>query len=141
MGNEKVSDGQFRERVAEIVRSHLTAVYHCTRVWSAWNVGTMGQDDFEPADESSLSEDIAVEVAREFDALAAELATLRAENAALVADARRYRWLRGLSDANQFEVYDMAREPLLLHTEYLDAAIDAALARTLPTGENKEQGT
>jgi hypothetical protein len=41
-------------------------------------------------------------------------------------DAARYRWLRSLSDANQFEVYDMAKEPLLLHTEYLDRAIDAA---------------
>lgn len=43
-------------------------------------------------------------------------------------DAERYMHLRSLSDSNQFEVYDMAKEPLLLHTEYLDAAIDAALS-------------
>jgi hypothetical protein len=59
--------------------------------------------------------------------LRAELAQVREENERLRKDAQRYRWLRSLSDTNQFEVYDMAKEPLLLHTEYLDAAIDAAL--------------
>lgn len=47
------------EQIAAIVREHLTAVYHCTRVWEAWGVGTMGEDDFEPADESDMPEEIA----------------------------------------------------------------------------------
>lgn len=33
-----------REALAEIVRSHLTSTYHCTRVWEAWHVGTMTED-------------------------------------------------------------------------------------------------
>jgi len=48
-----------REKLAEIVRSHLTSTYHCTRVWEAWHVGTMTEDDFEPASESDMAEDIA----------------------------------------------------------------------------------
>lgn len=48
-----------REALAEIVRSHLTSTYHCTRVWEAWHVGTMTEDDFEPASESDMAEDIA----------------------------------------------------------------------------------
>ena len=48
-----------REVLAEIVRSHLTSTYHCTRVWTAWHVGTMTEDDFEPASESDMAEDIA----------------------------------------------------------------------------------
>lgn len=48
-----------REALAEIVRSHLTSTYHCTRVWEAWSVGTMTEDDFEPASESGMAEDIA----------------------------------------------------------------------------------
>ena len=48
-----------REALAEIVRSHLTSTYHCTRVWEAWHVGTMTEDDFEPASESDMAEEIA----------------------------------------------------------------------------------
>lgn len=50
------------ERIAEIVREHLTAVYHCTRAWSAWDVGTMSQADFDPADESELADEIAASI-------------------------------------------------------------------------------
>jgi hypothetical protein len=48
-----------RETLAEIVRSHLTSTYHCVRVWEAWHVGTMTEDDFEPASESDMAEEIA----------------------------------------------------------------------------------
>lgn len=48
-----------REALAEIVRLHLTSTYHCTRVWEAWHVGTMTEDDFEPASESDMAEEIA----------------------------------------------------------------------------------
>lgn len=47
------------DRIANIVRDHLTAVYSCTRVWSAWSYGTMGQDDFVEASETELAEEIA----------------------------------------------------------------------------------
>lgn len=50
------------EQIAEIVREHLGDVYHCTRVWSAWDVGTMGEEDFEPARESALADEIAAAI-------------------------------------------------------------------------------
>ena len=46
--------------VAELRKAVINAIadaigssaYDCSRVWSAWNVGTMGQDDFDPIVES-----------------------------------------------------------------------------------------
>ena len=35
-----------RERICDAVRETLGNAYDCTRVWSAWGVGTMGPDDF-----------------------------------------------------------------------------------------------
>ena len=35
-----------RDAVREAVAEALGNAYDCQRVWSAWNVGTMGQDDF-----------------------------------------------------------------------------------------------
>lgn len=40
------------ESLDEIFSDHFHDVtYNCTRVWGAWQYGTMGQDDFVPADE------------------------------------------------------------------------------------------
>ncbi len=48
-----------RDSLIDIVdERHLTSVYHCTRVWSAWGVGTMSEADFEPANESTLAGEI-----------------------------------------------------------------------------------
>lgn len=38
---------ELRDALAEV----LGDVYVCSRVWEAWNVGTMTQDDFSPASE------------------------------------------------------------------------------------------
>lgn len=43
------------DKIAELLRG----TYHCTRVWEAWSVGTMSQDDFEPVDESETPREIA----------------------------------------------------------------------------------
>ena len=40
-----ISD-EHRDAVREAVAEALGNAYDCQRVWSAWNVGTMGQDDF-----------------------------------------------------------------------------------------------
>jgi len=40
-----------REALRDAFAAALTGVYCCTRVWSAWQVGTMDQDDFIPAAE------------------------------------------------------------------------------------------
>jgi hypothetical protein len=50
------------EKLRDLIASHLTSVYVCTRVWSAWNVGTMGKDDFEEAAETELVEDLATAI-------------------------------------------------------------------------------
>jgi hypothetical protein len=47
------------ERLAELFAQMLGDTYHCTRVWSAWGVGTMSEDDFEPAAEGDLPRELA----------------------------------------------------------------------------------
>ena len=61
-----------RETLIDLIAQHLRDTYHCTRVWRAWQVGTMGEDDFCPVDES----DTPVEIA---DAVLAALAAQPAE--------------------------------------------------------------
>lgn len=48
-----------KEDIADIVREHLTATYVCTRVWGAWQVGTMSEEDFIDASETELADEIA----------------------------------------------------------------------------------
>jgi len=48
--------------VADIVREHLTSTYVCNRVWDAWNVGTMSQDDFVDASETEMPDEIAAAI-------------------------------------------------------------------------------
>lgn len=44
---ERVSvPGKVREAVGDSIAEALGDAYDCTRVWSAWGVGTMSQDDF-----------------------------------------------------------------------------------------------
>ena len=40
-----------REALREAAAAALTSVYVCGRVWSAWHIGTMTEDDFSPASE------------------------------------------------------------------------------------------
>ena len=63
--SQAVEDAE-REKLIDLIRQHLTATYHCTRVWEAWNVGTMSQDDFADARESDMPYELA-------DAILAEL--------------------------------------------------------------------
>lgn len=41
-----------RTAVRDAVAQALAGTYYCDRVWSAWQCGTMSQDDFSPADEN-----------------------------------------------------------------------------------------
>jgi hypothetical protein len=41
-------NAELRETVCTAVESALGEAYDCTRVWSAWGIGTMSQDDFTP---------------------------------------------------------------------------------------------
>ena len=56
-----------RESLIDLIEDNLHAVYHCTRVWSAWGIGTMSEDDFHEARGTELAPDLA-------DAIIAKLA-------------------------------------------------------------------
>lgn len=47
------SAAQLREAVRDAVIAGLSGTYYCGRVWSAWQIGTMSQQDFTPAAEVS----------------------------------------------------------------------------------------
>lgn len=48
----KVEPVWLREALLQALSSELSCgVYDCTRVWEAWSVGTMDQDDFTPISE------------------------------------------------------------------------------------------
>ncbi len=46
------------ESLEEKITSILKLSYACTRDWSAWQVGTMTQDDFKPAEETEILTDL-----------------------------------------------------------------------------------
>ena len=48
-----------RDALIDAIAQGLHGTWHCTRVWEAWHVGTMSQDDFEPVDESETPTEIA----------------------------------------------------------------------------------
>lgn len=48
-----------REKLIDLIAERLSGTYHCLRVWSAWNVGTMSQDDFEDVGESDTPAELA----------------------------------------------------------------------------------
>lgn len=49
----------YRDALIDAIAQGLHGTWHCTRVWEAWHVGTMSQDDFEPVDESETPTEIA----------------------------------------------------------------------------------
>lgn len=52
-----------QEQIREVIGQHLTSMYACTRVWEAWSVGTMSEDDFVPAGETEFADDLANTIA------------------------------------------------------------------------------
>ena len=57
-----------REALVDLIAEHLRGTYHCNRVWEAWNIGTMSQEDFEPVDESDTPGEIADAIIAKLDA-------------------------------------------------------------------------
>ena len=47
------------DSLTDTIAEGLIGTYHCTRVWGAWHVGTMGKNDFEPVDESDTPRELA----------------------------------------------------------------------------------
>lgn len=48
-----------KEALTDLIAQGLSGTYHCTRVWSAWGVGTMSENDFAPVDESETPGELA----------------------------------------------------------------------------------
>lgn len=57
-----------RESLIDLIEENLYGVYHCGRVWEAWHVGTMSQDDFTEARGSELAPDLADAIIAKFAA-------------------------------------------------------------------------
>ena len=61
-------NADLREKLIDMIAEHLSGTYHCNRVWSAWSVGTMSEDDFSDVGESDTPPELA-------DAILAALST------------------------------------------------------------------
>ncbi len=57
---------QIREKARELIAQTLKGNYSCGRVWEAWQVGTMTQDDFTPLEED---DDVINDLVADFEAL------------------------------------------------------------------------
>lgn len=57
-----------REKLIDLIAERLSGTYHCLRVWNAWNVGTMSQDDFEDVGESETPAELAEAILALLDA-------------------------------------------------------------------------
>lgn len=44
----QINKTNLQEAVEEVLEKELYGAYDCTRVWEAWYVGTMSQEDFVP---------------------------------------------------------------------------------------------
>ncbi|MBF5006890.1 hypothetical protein [Diaphorobacter caeni] len=75
-----------KEALTTLIAEHLEGTYHCNRVWDAWNVGTMSEEDFEPVGESDTPGEIA-------DAIIAKLDAGRAARAQTPAAVEPVAWL------------------------------------------------
>lgn len=57
--NPLVAAASLKSLLREVIDEHLTSMYVCTRVWEAWNCGTMGESDFIHARETEFTDDLA----------------------------------------------------------------------------------
>lgn len=48
-----------KERLVELLSENLGDTYVCTRVWSAWQHGTMSEDDFFPVTQDDIMDHLA----------------------------------------------------------------------------------
>lgn len=51
--------GVTKELLTDLFAEMLVGTYHCGRVWHAWDVGTMGEDDFSPVEKSNTPAELA----------------------------------------------------------------------------------
>lgn len=82
------------EELTEKIASMLHGTYHCSRVWEAWNVGTMSEEDFGQVDESDTPAEIAAEIHAMLAAAPEAPAQASAVDEHDRKDAERYRFIR-----------------------------------------------
>lgn len=51
-----------RSALVDAISEGLRGTWHCTRVWEAWDVGTMSEDDFVPVDETDTPAELTAAV-------------------------------------------------------------------------------
>ena len=73
--SEETKDEQ-RQKLRDAFEQDLTDAYVCGRVWSAWQYGTMSEDDFQPASECEEVLDSLIESALEIKEETAQLEQL-----------------------------------------------------------------
>ncbi|MFA5386829.1 MAG: hypothetical protein WC322_00320 [Candidatus Paceibacterota bacterium] len=59
MTTTTINDAAQREKLIDLIAARLSGTYHCDRVWSAWSVGTMSEDDFSDVGESDTPAELA----------------------------------------------------------------------------------
>lgn len=116
-GQVAVEDKEaMRERVRDAVARALHGIYYCGRVWDAWDIGTMGEDDFTPAAEvDGVLDEI-------IDAAIGQMGSIATERAAAPADHEIREAVNQLRDvAVQFHAHQSLRDRI--------AAVVLSLAR------------
>ena len=65
LGQAGNANAELRVAIQRALLAALGDTYDCTRVWSAWGVGTMGEDDFVPVLDrlDELIDEITAEIA------------------------------------------------------------------------------
>ena len=107
-----LEDTELRNRVVKM----LSGDYACNRVWGAWQVGTMTQEDFEPLEETERVDELM------------NLITLHTQRAELKARIRENKfWSNGLF--NQ----DLSRPPFITITDFHTRIADIEAQLTNPT--------
>jgi hypothetical protein len=57
--NAQAAPDGLKEKLTDLLADGLRGTWHCNRVWEAWHVGTMSEDDFEPVEESDTPAELA----------------------------------------------------------------------------------
>lgn len=106
---------EIRTVLRDALASGLTMAYGCSRVWSAWGVGTMSQDDFYPASECEDLLDELCDLA--IAALRPDLTAPAAANGALTDE-------RAAFEADTLDLYPSAKFNRFPSGTYTDSSIE-----------------
>jgi len=78
-----------KEAIIHAIRALIDGHYKCGRVWEAWQIGTMTEDDFTPSEDTELPEEVYKLIAEAQKAKVEEILTIineRIEESTSLAD-------------------------------------------------------